>query len=203
MTRLFLLRHGETDWNRENRLQGHLDQPLNSLGMSQAHAAAKWMSRVDVDYILSSDLMRARQTAVACSEALNLPLTLDESLRERNLGRWQGMTKSEVTARWGEQNGEIVPEGEDRHVFRRRAMDACRRLVMLAPQQTILAVTHGGVIAEVVKEVLGLPAGMPRRFHVANGSFTLLEFHEDIWKLVFLNAGPELSSPSRDVDATL
>ena len=96
--RLVMLRHGQTEWNAENRMQGQLDTELSELGRDQAVAAAEVLAKRQPLLIVSSDLRRAYDTAVVLAERTGSPLVVDARLRETNLGDWQGMTHSEVDA---------------------------------------------------------------------------------------------------------
>ena len=98
MTTLLLARHGETDWNRELRIQGSSDIELNELGRQQAQFLAQELTDVDLDAIYSSDLSRARATAAAVAATHGLEVTLDPRLRERSFGSWEGLTREDVSA---------------------------------------------------------------------------------------------------------
>jgi len=101
-TRLIAVRHGETAWNVEARLQGQLDIPLNERGLEQARRTAHWLAEDSPDVVVSSDLARARATAQAITNFNRIPLELDPGLRERSFGSFQGMTHIEVAERWPE-----------------------------------------------------------------------------------------------------
>ena len=96
MTTLLLARHGETDWNRELRIQGSSDIELNDLGRAQAHALAQELEHVDLDAIYASDLSRARATAEAVAASHGLEVRLDPRLRERSFGNWEGLTREDI-----------------------------------------------------------------------------------------------------------
>ena len=147
MTRLLLIRHGESEWNAEGRWQGHADPPLSRLGRRQAEDAAA--SVAGIDTIASSDLLRARQTAMILAECCGLPLLdADPDLRERAAGRWEGLTRSEIERGWpGWLADDRRPEGFeiDEHLLT-RTTEALERLAAARPQASVLVVTHGGVI---------------------------------------------------------
>ncbi len=103
VTRLLVIRHGETAWNTEGRIQGHIDIPLNDKGRWQADRLATALIDEEVDAIYSSDLERARDTAQAVASALKQPLQLHTGLRERHFGRLEGHTQVEVAAQWPEE----------------------------------------------------------------------------------------------------
>lgn len=98
MTRICFVRHGETDWNKTQRMQGHIDLALNANGEAQAVAAGRYFAGLQAAALYSSDLQRARQTAQAIADALHLPMILLPALRERHFGRCEGMTFDEIAA---------------------------------------------------------------------------------------------------------
>ena len=97
---LILLRHGETEWNRERRMQGHRDIPLNAAGVAQAALAAPTVAALQPEVIVSSDLQRALATAQAVADRAGLPVQVDPRLRETSLGLWEGLTRAEVMEGW-------------------------------------------------------------------------------------------------------
>ncbi|WP_460773961.1 histidine phosphatase family protein [Microbacterium sp. GXF7504] len=164
MTRLLLIRHGETDWNRARRVQGVTDIPLNDTGRAQARDAAATVADMlagEPALIVSSDLQRALETAriIAASLALPEPWTTP-MLRERSYGDAEGMVFEEFHARFG-AFGEAEPTGaEDRSAVRDRAVralrDAAAETVRRADEDTtLIAVAHGGLIREVLGHASG------------------------------------------------
>ena len=97
MPELLLVRHGETDWNRDHRVQGQTDTPLNATGLAQAHALASSLSCVPLDAVYSSDLARARMTAETVAEPHGLPVEVEVDLREKDFGTWEGLTDVEIS----------------------------------------------------------------------------------------------------------
>jgi broad specificity phosphatase PhoE len=148
MTTLLLVRHGETDWNADGRLQGHTDRPLNEHGRRQASALAGRLAREDIDAVYASDLARARETAEILAEALGLPVVTDPDLRERNWGNWEGLTGSE------RDRVEYVGEGKDAHG--ERVLRAVRRIAELHPGERIVVVTHGGSMRRIQIAAYGM-----------------------------------------------
>ena len=102
MTELILVRHGETDWNRDQRWQGHADRPLNETGREQARAIAEELASEQIDAIYTSDLARARETAELIAERAGVPFVLEPQLREIDVGEWQGLTRPEIEERYPE-----------------------------------------------------------------------------------------------------
>ena len=142
MPTLLFVRHGETDWNAEGRLQGHTDRPLNEYGRRQAQALADRLAAgAPVDAIYASDLARAKETAEIVGERLGLPVVVDADLREKHWGNWEGLTPDERAA--------IEFVGESTVDHRDRVMRAVRRIVERHPGQRIVVVTHGGSLRRI------------------------------------------------------
>lgn len=147
MTTLLLVRHGETDWNAEGRLQGHTDRPLSAYGREQARRLADELDGDEFEAVYASDLARARETAEIVGERLRLPVVLDPGLREKNWGSWEGLTPAERA------RVELVGEPTEEHA--ERVLCALRRIAERHPNGRILVVTHGGSMRRVQTEVLG------------------------------------------------
>jgi 2,3-bisphosphoglycerate-dependent phosphoglycerate mutase len=164
---LFLFRHGETDWNREGRLQGHTDTPLNATGLAQAEALAHRLRAHRLDAVLSSDLARALTTAQIVTDALGVPLATDLGLRETNVGAAEGMIWAEAKARFGEElterwykdNDVAFPGGETGLATLTRGLAALRRFAVAHPYRRIGVSTHGAMVRQLVKHAL--PPGSP------------------------------------------
>ena len=151
MTTLLLARHGETDWNRELRIQGSSDIELNELGRRQAHSLAQELTDVDLDAIYASDLSRARATAAAVAAAHGLEVKLDRRLRERSFGSWEGLTREDL---------EKLPpdshhDGESDDVVRERMLAAVRDIAAAHPGEQVLVVSHGGALNTLWHHALG------------------------------------------------
>jgi broad specificity phosphatase PhoE len=149
VTELLLVRHGETDWNAEGRLQGHTDRPLNEYGRRQAkELAAQLAGEGAVDAIYASDLARAKETAEIVGARLGLPVVVDPDLREKHWGNWEGLT--------GDERAGIEFVGESTEAHRERVMRAVRRIVERHPGQRIVVVTHGGSLRRIQAAVNGV-----------------------------------------------
>jgi broad specificity phosphatase PhoE len=151
VTTLILARHGETDWNRENRFQGHADPPLNELGRRQSVALAEALAGDGIARVYTSPLRRALETAEIVSERLALPLDTEAGLREIDVGAWSGLTRDEVAerfpeqyARWLERAPHGFEDGETYDELAARVIPALRRLAVRHPSETLLVITHGG-----------------------------------------------------------
>jgi broad specificity phosphatase PhoE len=153
VTTILIARHGETDWNRERRFQGHADPPLNELGRQQAGELAEALAGSDVTAVYSSPLARARETADIVAAALELPVESREALREVDVGSWQGLTRDEVEARfpdgfqrWLVDFSQGWDDGETYDELGRRVVADLLELAARHPGERILVVTHGGAM---------------------------------------------------------
>lgn len=171
-TRILAIRHGETAWNVDTRIQGQLDIPLNDTGRWQATRVAEALadSGDDVSVIYSSDLSRAAATAEAISQRLGLPVTHDAGLRERQFGLFQGRTVAEVEAihpelvkRWKSREPDFEPDGaESLRTFYQRCVDTATRLADAHPGETVVLVAHGGVLDCLYRAACGMAIEAPR-----------------------------------------
>lgn len=182
VTTLLAVRHGETAWNRERRIQGHLDVPLSPLGEAQAQRLAEVLAGEPIDAIYASDLMRARQTAAAIAARSGLPVGEDIGLRERGFGCFEGLSWTEIEARWPEQvlrwkrrDPDFGAEGGERlRDFYQRAVGAVERLAQAHPGQTLLLVAHGGVMDCLYRAGRRLPLEAPRNWALGNATINRL-----------------------------
>ena len=170
MATLLLVRHGETDWNRERRWQGHADRPLNETGRRQAEALAERLAARPPDAIWSSDLVRASETAEIVGRRLGLPVSLDARLREVDVGEWSGLTAGEVEERYPDglrrrlEGGTGWQRGERYEDMAGRVLAALHEIAAAASGRA-LVVTHGGCMRAVWGASGGSPAERP---HVRN-----------------------------------
>jgi 2,3-bisphosphoglycerate-dependent phosphoglycerate mutase len=186
MTELILLRHGETDWNRELRFQGHVDVALNAIGQEQARRLARRLARETAHRLYASDLLRARQTAHPVALQLGLASVSDPALREQSFGRVDGMRVDEIKAQHPQawegwlkfQEDFSMPEGESTRQFHARVMDAVHRLVTAHPGQTLVIVTHGGVLDMIYRTARSLGLSGPRQSEIPNAGLNRVRVHE-------------------------
>ena len=149
MTTLLLVRHGETDWNADGRLQGQTDRPLSDYGRRQARQLADELADEQLGAIYSSDLSRARETAEIVGERIGLPVELDPDLREKDWGTWEGLTAVE------RDRVEFIGESTEAH--QERILRSLHRISARHPGDgRILVVTHGGSMRRVQSAVLGM-----------------------------------------------
>ena len=176
MTRVIAMRHGETAWNVDSRLQGQLDIPLNDNGRDQARRAALALRDHAPDVIYTSDLSRARETAESTAGLLGLPLTTDPGLRERCFGIWEGHTYAEVetvwpseSERWRRREADFGPErGETLQAFFDRVVATATRLAAAHPGQSVLLVAHGGVLDCLYRAASRVALNAPRTWELPN-----------------------------------
>jgi glucosyl-3-phosphoglycerate phosphatase len=214
---LVMLRHGQTEYNAGSRMQGQLDTELSDLGREQAAAAAEILAKRQPLLIVSSDLQRALDTAIALGERSGLPVVVDERLRETHLGDWQGMTHLEVDAAapgarlaWRD-NARWAPHGgESRVDVAARSMPLVAELIaqqgewgLDEPDRPMVLVAHGGLIAALTAALLGLPVdNWPVLGGMGNASWVQLSGHsendaapEDVrWRLDVWNASAQVSN---------
>lgn len=183
-TRITAIRHGETPWNRDLRIQGHLDIGLNDIGREQARRLALALAERDtIDAIYSSDLARARDTAQATANALGASLTLTPALRERCFGEYQGMTFAQVSdtwpqeaERWRKRDPDWRPPGggESLADLRLRLAKAVDQLAMQHVGQHIALFTHGGVLDMLYRIAAGLGIQDARTWQLSNAAVNRL-----------------------------
>lgn len=192
MTRLCLIRHGETDWNAGRRIQGQLDIPLSALGHAQARATANALKGEGFAAIYTSDLRRARQTAEATAHLARLPLLIDTGFRERHYGIFQGLTYEECEARHPAayarhkaRDPRFVPEGGESLLdFAARLAVAFAAVVERHPQESIAIFTHGGVLDIAYRQAAGRPLVTPRDFAIPNCGINWIEIEAGCWSLL-------------------
>jgi len=146
VTTILLARHGETDWNRCLRYQGHADEPLNDTGRAQARRLAADLEDEQIVAVYSSDLRRASETAEIVAIVLGLPIALDARLREIDVGSWQGRTRAELDG--------LPWDGESYDDHRRRVVTAIREIARAHPDGNVLVVAHGGTLRRVQEVAL-------------------------------------------------
>jgi len=184
-----MVRHGETEWNAEGRVQGQTDIPLSRVGVKQAHAAAAALCQHDFSAIYSSDLMRVRQTAEPSVRRLALPLQLDPDLRERHYGIFERMLYTEVRSRYPEHYARFnakdpdfdLETGESLRTFFERSLRALNRIVERHGGEQVLVFTHGGVLDMVHRHARELGLSAPRDFGIPNCGINWIEVSPQGW----------------------
>ena len=192
-TRVLAIRHGETAWNVDTRIQGQLDIPLNDTGRWQAERLAKALADEGISAIYSSDLLRAYQPAQAIGHASGLPIHTDAALRERGFGAFEGHTYKEIEARWPEgserwrkRDVDFRPgdSGESLRVFFARCVGVATRLAAAHPGETIALVAHGGVMDCFYRAASRLELQAPRSWQLGNASINRLLYTPEGFTLI-------------------
>jgi len=198
-TVLILIRHGETLWNTQLRMQGSLDSDLTAKGELQIKALGEWMKEVPFDYLYCSDSGRARKTAEAISKNTGHTLNVEERLREKDLGIFEGLTSEEARELYPETfhlfktagANYVIDQGESTQQLLDRALEAIEEIRISHPQKVAVLVTHGGVVRVLMKHVLGVPLDAPTQFMISNtGIFRLV--WRDKWIVAEMGAVPHL-----------
>ena len=200
--RLLLLRHAETDWNREGRYQGWTDTDLSEVGRGQAEAAGRLLARQPLAAVWSSPLRRARDTAAAIASAKGLAVKEHAAFREMRFGDWEGLTRTEVAARFPEahQSWLDTPHlvarigGETLDEVRRRVLDGLEELKRTHDGETICLVSHGISVRILILEALGLGLERLWSLQVSSTGISELEFRPDWTALHRMNTLAHLES---------
>ena len=187
MTRLLLVRHGETEWNAAHRWQGHTDTPLSQLGRRQAELLRERLAREPLVAAYASDLSRAWDTATTALAGRDVPLTPRPALREIYLGDWQGLTTPEIEQRWPGQlaryfnaDADARPGGgETRQEMQARIAGAVQEIAAAHPEGQVLIVSHGGALRGLACWALDAPTSSSGRFEVDNCALSILELRPD------------------------
>ncbi|MDR2240818.1 MAG: histidine phosphatase family protein [Zoogloeaceae bacterium] len=195
-TRLCLIRHGETAWNAERRIQGQLDVPLSTTGLAQARAAARRLTGEPFAALYASDLVRALRTAQVLAEQRDAPIApirRETALRERHYGALQGLTYAEFEqqhpqayARFlaREENFALPGGGESLRQFAERVNRRMDAIVAAHAGEPVLIVAHGGVLDILRRRACGRPLSAPRDFEIPNAGLNWLEAENGVWRLI-------------------
>lgn len=198
--RLIMVRHGQTEWNAADRMQGQVDTELSEVGRRQAKDVARELEDANAIAVLSSDLRRAYETAAAIADHTALPVVRDARLRETSLGQWEGLTHLEVDDRypgarlqWRMDASFVPPGGESKLAVGARALPVIQEVFREHsdwPGRAVVVVAHGGLIAALTAALLALPAvNWPAFGGLANASWVQLSSH-----------GPDVSKPGWRLD---
>ena len=185
MTDFLIIRHGQTDWNRQLRFQGQIDVPLNATGHAQAGRLAERLAAEPIDLLVSSDLQRAQQTAAPLAARRAQPVAaLHAGLREQAFGLLEGLDEAAIRERhpdlWTQwlrfDADETAPGGETTRQFHTRALAAVRELAEAHPGRRVALVTHGGVLDMLWRTVHGLPLSGGRECAIPNTGINRLRW---------------------------
>jgi len=192
ITRLIAVRHGETAWNVDTRIQGQLDVGLNATGLWQAQRVGQALAHEDIGAIYASDLSRAWQTAQEIARPHGLTVQPEPGLRERAFGRFEGMSFAEIEAtlpdqarRWRERDPEFEPEGgESLLVFRERVTRVASKLAARHPGQLVALVAHGGVMDVLYRAATRQELQAPRTWQLGNAAINRMLWTPEGFSLV-------------------
>lgn len=191
-TRICIVRHGETDWNVEKRIQGNIDVALNATGIAQADATAAGLDGHRFDAVYSSDLDRALQTARRVAAGLGLPVRSEPGLRERHYGMLQGLTTAEIAVRYPTAYAHYLSRSPDHRFgsgesltdFSMRIVAAIEALASRHAGGDLLLVSHGGVLDICYRRATGRPLSAPRDFGIPNAALNWFEIGAEGWRLL-------------------
>jgi alpha-ribazole phosphatase len=215
MALITLIRHGESIWNGERRIQGHQDPPLSERGRQQAELLVRHLPPFvprQAAAVYSSPLRRAAETAQRVAAALGAPLILDPDLREIGLGRWEGLTVPEIQAafpgryeRWRDDPvGSPVPESEPLQAFAHRTAAVLDRMALAHPEESLVVVAHGGTIRALLCHALGLDIRFLFRIQQDNTAISQIRIKGAVRRVLRMNDTSHLVAggqalPARDV----
>lgn len=186
-----MIRHGETAWNAEGRVQGQTDVPLSPVGEAQARAVRDALAGERFTALYSSDLARVRQTAAPAAALLGLPVRLEPGLRERHYGKFETLTYAEARERLPEDYARFKakdPEydfgnGESLRAFHARAIACVAGIAARHPGDAVLVFTHGGVLEMVHRYAHNAGLSAPRDFEIPNAALNWLEIGPQVWRV--------------------
>ena len=203
MKRCYLVRHAQTSWNNENRIQGHSDLPLSQLGLQQAQRLAACFASRHLTGIFTSPLQRSQQTAqaIAAGNGHGVSPMIEAELAEMHLGVWEGLTPTEVDARFGgayrnwltRPSSVRIPEAEPHEAFRTRVRRVREKIFGSLGEGEYVVVSHGGVIAALLADVLGADYDLLlRRLRLDNAGVTALECSFSTPSVLWINSTEHL-----------
>ena len=190
-TRLCVIRHGETAWNAEGRVQGQTDVPLSALGEAQALALAAALAGERFTALYASDLARVRQTAAPAARVLGLAPRLEAALRERHYGKFETLTYAEARERFPHDYARFKAKepdydfesGESLVRFSERALACVSAIARRHAGEQVLVFTHGGVLEMVRRHALGIGLAAPRDFEIPNAAINWIEVSVEGWRV--------------------
>ena len=190
-TTFVLVRHGETEWNRAGRIQGHTDSALSAAGVEQAQAIGRQLAEDRFDHLLASDLGRAHRTALFIAAHLDQKITLHVGLRERGFGIAEGKTYTEIDRDHPEMFSRVretdpdyaAPGGESRRQFHSRVMATLNSLAQEHAGRKLLLVTHGGVLAAIYRSLNGLPIASQHQIEIPNAAYNRISCIDSVWRV--------------------
>lgn len=195
MTKLYLIRHGETMWNMEKRTQGIRNIQLSELGKLQAKYLAKGLEKENIDVIYSSDLSRAYETAKIVGKYIDKPVQPLPEIREMNFGEWEGLTINEIKGKYQDIYSQWsttphiakIPGAETLIQVQERAMKGVNNIIKENPGKNIVMVSHGTAIKTIIFRLLDIDLSYYRKIRQDNTAINIIDFKEEYNVLVRLN----------------
>jgi probable phosphoglycerate mutase len=202
MTRLFIIRHGETLWNEERRAQGIQDIVLSEKGKIQAECFANRLKEENIDFIYSSDLSRAYETAKILGNKINKPVHVISDIREMNFGKWEGLTIDDIKLKYQDTYNiwrntphiAQIPGAETMLQVQERAMKGVYNIIKKHPNKNIVLVSHGVAIKTIIFGLLDIDLSNYKKIRQDNTAINIIDFKEDYNVLVKLNDTCHLSN---------
>lgn len=188
MTKIYIARHGETNWNKAGRLQGATDIPLNETGKKQAEECRRFFIERKIEAIFTSPLLRASKTAKIINEGFDLPLIEMPEFKERKFGKAEGMTYEERTKVFPRKN---YPNQENYKVFRRRLEMGLKKIQEAYPNEEVVLVAHGAVI-HTIFQIVKNAEFFPQHARLSNGGVSTIQYMEEHWWLEQYNCTEHL-----------
>ena len=190
-TKIILVRHGETEWNRERRMQGHSDTPLSDTGLAQAEALGRRLADSRFAALYSSDLSRAWHTAVVIAGRTGREVIADPRLRERRFGIFEGLTHEEMSTRYPEEFARFrsrdpdyaMPGGESARAFRARCLECLCEIAQRHHGGEAVVVTHGLVLDTLYRAAHDMAYDAPRGVPLLNGSLNVFSYAGGAWRV--------------------
>lgn len=195
VTTVIVVRHGETEWNRERRMQGQRDSSLSPLGREQARRLGERLKATPFQALYVSDLQRALDTAREVVDRAPVEPVVDPLLRERAFGIFEGLTAEDMKTRYPDEYARFktrdpdyaVPEGESARVFHQRVVTWYEAMVQRHPGETVVTVTHGQVLASLFRHAQGIALDAPRSFELYNAGLNTFVRDAAGWRATALN----------------
>ncbi len=200
MSLIFLIRHGETDWNREHRVMGNLDIPLNPLGVKQIKALLPYLRKYNPSKIFTSPLLRTTQSAEILGEEFGLKVIPDKRLIEMQFGKWEGesfmklIQIKEFQDYFAQPRDNKIPGVEDLKSVLERGVNFIEEMKEKTEKGSVIVMTHGDVVRTIVSHYLQVDLNYYLRLKIDNGSLTILEMNQLGPFIKMINYCPELSA---------
>lgn len=204
MMKLFLIRHGQTDWNILGKYQGQTDIPLSAEGLRQAERLAQHFPSDTLDIIYASDLQRAVMTAQRLARKFSAPVKVEKALRELNFGAWEGLTYQEIAQRWPQEVEHLfgapeklqIPGGETFLTLQQRAMEKMREIRTENEGKNVAVVAHGAITKAILTALLHIPLHYVWTLRQDNTAVNIIRFDDTFVSVELLNGTAHLNRPS-------